>query len=70
MVVNARLRQQTADAARRASFERNLSDNRNVVVAIEGSDPALKDQWVILGAHFDSRTRRWLMAAFSTARCS
>ena len=36
-----------------ASVERNVVDNRNVVAAIEGSDPVLKDEWVILCAHFD-----------------
>ncbi len=36
-----------------ASVERHVSDHRNVVAAIEGSDPALKDEWVILCAHFD-----------------
>ena len=36
-----------------ASVERHVVDNRNVVAAIEGSDPELKDEWVILCAHFD-----------------
>ena len=36
-----------------ASVERHVVDIRNVVAAIEGSDPALKDEWVILCAHFD-----------------
>lgn len=26
---------------------------RNLVVALEGSDPALKSEWVVLGAHYD-----------------
>lgn len=36
-----------------ASVERHVSDTRNVLAAIEGSDPALKDEWVIVCAHFD-----------------
>src|SRR5262245_39687654 len=27
--------------------------DRNVVAAIEGSDPRLKDEWVLVGAHYD-----------------
>lgn len=35
------------------SVERTLVSDRNVVAAIEGSDPVLKDEWVIVGAHYD-----------------
>jgi len=36
-----------------ASVERHAVDARNVVAAIEGSDPELKEEWVIVCAHFD-----------------
>ena len=36
-----------------ASVERRSVDDRNVVAAIEGSDPTLKNEWIILCAHFD-----------------
>jgi aminopeptidase YwaD len=32
---------------------RNRKSVKNVVGAIEGSDPALKDQWIVIGAHYD-----------------
>ena len=33
--------------------ERVRSQLRNVVASIEGSDPNLKDEWVVVGAHYD-----------------
>ena len=35
------------------SVVRHTVPDRNVVAMIEGSDPALKDEWVIVTAHFD-----------------
>ncbi len=32
---------------------RSTSMVRNVVGALEGSDPGLKDEWVVIGAHYD-----------------
>jgi aminopeptidase YwaD len=32
---------------------RNRKSVRNVVAALPGSDPALKDQWIVIGAHYD-----------------
>ena len=32
---------------------RNRKTVRNVIGALSGSDPALKDQWIVLGAHYD-----------------
>lgn len=34
-------------------LEREYTDTRNVVGILPGSDPVLKDEWVIVGAHFD-----------------
>jgi hypothetical protein len=34
-------------------LEREYIDTRNVVGILPGSDPVLKDEWVIVGAHFD-----------------
>ncbi len=36
-----------------AAVDRHTVPDRNVVGLIEGSDPALKDQWVLVTAHFD-----------------
>lgn len=35
------------------TVERHVVPDRNVLAAIEGSDPKLKDEWVIVCAHFD-----------------
>ena len=35
------------------SVERTLVADRNVLAAVEGSDPRLGDEWVIIGAHLD-----------------
>lgn len=32
---------------------RQIVTERNVVALLEGSDPRLKDEWVVIGAHFD-----------------
>jgi Zn-dependent M28 family amino/carboxypeptidase len=37
----------------RTSVDRHLVPDRNVVALLEGSDPRLKDEWVIVSAHFD-----------------
>ncbi len=37
----------------RTAVERHVVPDRNVVALIEGSDPRLKDEWVIVSAHFD-----------------
>lgn len=37
----------------RASVNRHVVPDRNVVALLEGSDPALADEWVIIGAHYD-----------------
>ena len=34
-------------------FNANGTDYKNVVAVIEGSDPVLKDQYIVLGAHYD-----------------
>ncbi len=34
-------------------LEREYTETRNVVGILPGSDPVLKDEWVIVGAHFD-----------------
>lgn len=36
-----------------ADVQREVHTARNVVGLIEGSDPALKDEWIIICAHFD-----------------
>ena len=36
-----------------ASVVRSLLPDRNVVAAIEGGDPRLREEWVIIGAHLD-----------------
>jgi Zn-dependent M28 family amino/carboxypeptidase len=36
-----------------ASVTRTLVPDQNVVAAIEGGDPQLRDEWVIVGAHLD-----------------
>ena len=36
-----------------AAVDRHLVPDRNVVALIEGSDPRLKNEWVIVCAHFD-----------------
>jgi Zn-dependent M28 family amino/carboxypeptidase len=35
------------------SVDRHIVPDRNVLAALEGSDPALKDEWVIVCAHID-----------------
>jgi hypothetical protein len=42
-----------ADVTLRTSVERHIVPDRNVVALMEGSDPALKNEWVIVSAHFD-----------------
>ena len=37
----------------RASVDRHIVPDRNVVALLEGSDPRLKDEWVIVSAHYD-----------------
>ncbi|HYB96886.1 MAG TPA: M28 family peptidase [Vicinamibacterales bacterium] len=37
----------------RTSVDRHLVSDRNVLGLIEGSDPKLKDEWVLVTAHFD-----------------
>jgi hypothetical protein len=37
----------------RASVNRHTVSDRNVLGLIEGSDPKLKDEWVLVAAHFD-----------------
>ncbi|MGE4085876.1 MAG: M28 family peptidase [Vicinamibacterales bacterium] len=37
----------------RTSVVRHTVPDRNVVALLEGSDPALKDEWVLVTAHFD-----------------
>jgi hypothetical protein len=37
----------------RTAVDRHVVPDRNVVALIEGSDPKLKDEWVIVSAHFD-----------------
>ena len=36
-----------------SSVERRMIPERNVLAALEGGDPLLRDEWVILGAHLD-----------------
>ncbi len=36
-----------------ASVAQEAINDRNVVAAIEGRDPQLKDEWVLVGAHYD-----------------
>ncbi len=36
-----------------ASVRRTTVPNRNVVGLIEGADPDLRDEWIIIGAHYD-----------------
>jgi Zn-dependent M28 family amino/carboxypeptidase len=35
------------------SVDRHIVPDRNVVAALEGSDPQLKNEWVIVSAHYD-----------------
>src|SRR5882672_10996330 len=35
------------------SVDRHIVPDRNVVALLEGGDPRLKDEWVIISAHFD-----------------
>jgi len=35
------------------AVDRHIVPDRNVVAALEGSDPRLKNEWVIVSAHFD-----------------
>jgi hypothetical protein len=37
----------------RAAVDRHIVPDRNVLGLIEGSDPKLKDEWVLVTAHFD-----------------
>ncbi len=37
----------------KAEIERELANTRNVVMLLPGEDPKLKDEYIILGAHFD-----------------
>jgi Zn-dependent M28 family amino/carboxypeptidase len=37
----------------RTSVDRHIVPDRNVVALMEGSDPRLKDEWVIVSAHYD-----------------
>jgi hypothetical protein len=37
----------------RTAVDRHIVPDRNVVALLEGSDPRLKDEWVIVSAHFD-----------------
>ena len=37
----------------RTSVDRHIVPDRNVVALLEGSDPRLKNEWVIVSAHFD-----------------
>jgi len=39
--------------ALKASVAQNAITDRNVVAALEGSDPRLKDEWVLVCAHYD-----------------
>jgi Zn-dependent M28 family amino/carboxypeptidase len=41
------------DVTLRASVKRHIVPDRNVLGLIEGSDPKLKDEWVLITAHFD-----------------
>ena len=34
-------------------FTKGGKDYKNVVAVLEGNDPALKDQYIVVGAHFD-----------------
>src|SRR6059058_4722969 len=35
------------------AVDRHIVADRNVVALVEGSDPKLKDEWVIVSAHYD-----------------
>ncbi len=37
----------------RTAVDRHIVPDRNVVAALEGSDPQLKNEWVIVSAHYD-----------------
>jgi hypothetical protein len=37
----------------RTAVDRHIVPDRNVVAILEGGDPKLKDEWVIVSAHFD-----------------
>ncbi len=37
----------------KAEIEREMANTRNVVMVLPGEDPKLKDEYIILGAHFD-----------------
>lgn len=34
-------------------FSKNGKDYKNIVAVLEGNDPALKDQYIVIGAHYD-----------------
>src|SRR5204863_7412431 len=36
-----------------ASVDRHVVPDRNVVALVEGSDPRLKNEWVVVSAHYD-----------------
>ena len=42
-----------AKVSLRAAVDRHVVPDRNVVALLEGSDPRLKNEWVIVSAHFD-----------------
>ena len=37
----------------RVSVDRHITPDRNVVAMVEGTDPALKEEWVLVTAHYD-----------------
>ncbi|HYE85814.1 MAG TPA: M28 family peptidase [Vicinamibacterales bacterium] len=41
------------DVTVRAAVDRHVVPDRNVLGLLEGSDPKLKDEWVLITAHFD-----------------
>jgi hypothetical protein len=43
----------TRTVTMRASVDRHIVPDRNVLGLLEGSDPKLKDEWVLVTAHFD-----------------
>ena len=55
--IDADLKSQSFDVAARATVAtdvvRTRKTVRNVVAALPGSDPQLRDEWVVVGAHYD-----------------
>ena len=43
----------TGDVTLRTAVDRHIVPDRNVLGVLEGSDPKLKDEWVLVTAHFD-----------------